>query len=64
MVMLIPKPIILAIKHKFSHKGRKSIIIEDNLKEQFLENPSELEYQNDPNREKEEEHEISEIFVH
>jgi V-type H+-transporting ATPase subunit a len=70
-LMLIPKPLYLAIKARFSHHPHHTTEKqpkhqEDELKEKFLvetEQDTQIE-QSDPNAEPEEEHEISEIFVH
>ena len=66
-LMLIPKPLILAIKAQFHPHKKENLITleEEQLKEKFLE-PNEISKseESDPNAEPEEEHDLSEIFVH
>ena len=69
-LMLIPKPLIMAIKAQFSHSHHKKeeiISMEDEqLKEKFLEQNEEVSSieEHDPNAEPHEVHDLSEVFVH
>ena len=64
--MLIPKPVILAIKHS-KHSNHVSHSLnqneEQNLTEILVEK-DQTQKSFDPNKIKEESHDISEIFVH
>ena len=64
--MLVPKPVILAIKHSRNHhdSSHSTDVTESKFLEENLVEKETVKNHFDPNQMKEENHDISEVFIH
>ena len=64
--MLVPKPVILAIKHSRNHleSSHAADVTESKFLEENLVEKETVKNHFDPNQMKEENHDISEVFIH